>query len=206
MRTTGPAESCRGRRKVVFPLGRSRSTTEGTIRQLLAVVLILLSAFALFITAIGFTAAPSLIAVAYVMARLRLAFGRVGEDERWLLYPTLLLGDVLLLVFILGWPLILTVLLGRGKLLVTLYPSIVLGPAPAAGSFGYWYQVLAGALVVLGGWWTLLGGMMIRRPTAMQVLLRPFLQKSIPELGRWLIPAGIVTVVIGAVALLVLTW
>ena len=182
------------------------SIPEELIRQLLAVALLLLSVFALLITAIGFTAAPSLIVVAYVMARLRLTFGTVGEDERWLLYPTLLLGDVLLLVIVLGWPLILALMLGRGSTLVSLYPSVVLGPAPAAGSFGYWYQVLAGALVVLGAWWTLLGGMMIRRPATMQVLLRPFLQKSIPEFGRWLIPAGIVTVVIGAVALLVLTW
>ena len=205
MRNDGPP-------RVLFPGRESRIPSqpipipEGPIRQLLAVVLLLLSAFALFITAIGFTAAPSLIAVAYVMARLRLAFGRVGEDERWLLYPTLLLGGVLLLVLILGWPLILTIVLGRESWLVNLYPSVVLGPAPAAGSFGYWYQVLATAFIGLGAWWTLLGGMMIRRPAAMQVVLRPFLQRSVPELGRWLIPAGIVTVVIGAVVLLVLTW
>jgi hypothetical protein len=59
---------------------------------------------------------------------------------------------------------------------------------------------------VMGSWWTLLGGMMIRRPAAMRLLLRPFLQNWVPEFGRWVIPTGIVTVVIGAVALLVLTW
>jgi hypothetical protein len=167
--------------------------------------LLLLSTVALLIAAIGFTAAPPLIGIAYVIARLRFHLGTVGEDERWLLYPTLLLGDAGVLAFVLGWPLALSILLGRWSGFVDLYPP-VLGPAPAAGSFGYWYQVVAGALMAMGAWWTLLGGMMIRRPAAMQVLLRPFLQKWVPELGRWLISAGIVTVVIGAVALLVLTW
>ena len=165
----------------------------------------MLSTVALLIAAIGFSAAPSLIAVAYIIARLRLSLATVGEDERWLLYPTLLLGDAGLLGIILCWPLALSILLGRWSGFVHLYPP-VLGPAPAAGSFGYWYQVIAGALIAMGAWWTLLGGMMIRRPAAMQMVLRPFLQKSVPELGRWVIPAGIVTVVIGAVALLVLTW
>src|SRR5688500_2524952 len=131
--------------------------------------------------------------------------GRVGEDERWLLYPTLLLGDVLLLTIILFWPLGLSMMLGQWSGFVGLYPS-ALGQAPAAGSFGYWYQVVAGAVIVMGAWWVLLGGMMIRRPEGMQMLLHPFLQKSVPALGRWVIPAGIVTVVIGAIALLVLTW
>ena len=47
---------------------------------------------------------------------------------------------------------------------------------------------------------------MIRRPATMRLLLRPFLQGWVPELGRWVIPTGIVTVVIGAIALLILTW
>lgn len=167
--------------------------------------MLLLSTVALLIAAIGFTVAPPLIALAYIIARLRFSLGKVGEDERWLLYPTLLLGDAALLAIVLCWPLGLSILLGRWSGFVDLYPT-VLGPAPAAGSFGYWYQVVAGALMAMGAWWTLLGGMMIRRPAAMQVLLRPFLQKWVPDLGRWLISAGIVTVVIGAIALLVLTW
>ena len=175
------------------------------IRFLLAGALLLLSAVALLVAAIGFTAAPSLVAVAYVIARLRLRLGRVGEDERWLLYPALLLGDVLLVAIILFWPLALSIVLGSQDWFVRLYPTI-LGPAPASGSYGYWYQVLASALIVMGAWWVLLGGMMIRRPGGMQLLLRPFLQKSVPELGRWVIPAGMVTVVIGALTLLVLTW
>ena len=129
----------------------------------------------------------------------------MGEDERWLLYPALLLGDVLLVAMILLWPIALSIVLGNRDWFVRLYPPI-LGAAPAAGSYGYWYQVLAGALMVMGAWWVLLGGMMIRRPAGMQMLLRPFLQKSVPELGRWVIPSGIVTVVIGAVTLFVLTW
>jgi hypothetical protein len=159
----------------------------------------------LLVAAIGFTAAPSLVAVAYVIARLRLRLGRVGEDERWLLYPTLLLGDVLLLVIILFWPLGVSMVVGQWSGFVKLYPT-VLGPAPAAGSFGYWYQVVASAVVVMGGWWVLLGGAMIRHPAWMRVLLGPLLQKSVPALGRWVIPAGIVTVIIGATVLLVLNW
>jgi hypothetical protein len=178
---------------------------EDTIRYLVAGALLLLSAVALFIAAIGFSAAPSLIAVAYVIARIRLAVGTVGEDERWLLYPTLLLGGLGLMGLVLGWPIIAAIFLGRQNWFVDLYPTM-LGPAPAAGSFGYWYQVMSGALMVMGGWWALTGALMIRRPTTVQVLLRPFLQKWVPELGRWLISGGIVTVVIGAVALLVLTW
>jgi hypothetical protein len=181
------------------------SSREEPIRFLIAGALLLLSAVALLVAAIGVTAAPSLVALAYVIARLRIALGRVGEDERWLLYPSLLLGHVLLVVIILFWPLALSIVLGNRDWFVRLYPT-VLGPAPAAGSFGYWYQVLAGALIILGGWWVLLGGLMIRRPAGMQMLLRPFLQKSVPELGRWVIPAGIVTVVIGAVTLFALTW
>jgi hypothetical protein len=168
--------------------------------------LLLLSAVTLLITAIGFTAAPPLIGLAYVIARLRLAISRVGEDERWLLYPTLLLGDVALMGIILCWPIALAILVGRWSGFIAFYPTMILGEAPAAGSFGYWYQVISGALMVTGAWWTLVGGWMIRRPQGIRMLLRPFLQKSVPELGRWVIPAGIVTVVIGAVALLVLTW
>ena len=197
--------------RLLSPAGESRISAEpirfqgGTIRFLLAGALLLLSAVALLVAAIGFTAAPSLVAVAYVIARLRLRLGRVGEDERWLLYPTLLLGGVLLVTMVLFWPLALSIVLGNRDWFVRLYPPIF-GPAPASGSFGYWYQVLAGALIIMGGWWVLLGGMMIRRPEGMQMLLRPFLQKSVPEFGRWVIPAGIVTVVIGAVTLFVLTW
>ncbi len=175
------------------------------IRYLVAGALLLLSLLALFVAAIGFIAAPSLVAVAYVMARVRLAAATVGEDERWLLYPTLLLGDAILLAAILCWPIAVAILLGRWSGLVALYPPF-LGPAPAAGSFGYWYQVIATALMAMGSWWTLLGGMMIHRPAAMRLVLRPFLQSWVPELGRWVIPTGIVTVVIGAIALLVLTW
>ena len=205
-RRRGACDPCLTRRKLVFPLRRIDPTTgEIPIRYLVAGALLLLSAVALFIAAIGFTAAPSLIAVAYVIARIRLAVGKVGEDERWLLYPTLLLGDLGLMGLILGWPIIVAIFLGRRVWFVDFYPTM-LGPAPAAGSFGYWYQVMSGALIVMGGWWTLLGGLMIRRPATMKLLLLPFLQKSVPELGRWLISGGIVTVVIGAVALLVLTW
>ena len=190
----------------VFPVRRSSLHPELPIRYLVAGALLLLSTVALLIAAIGFTAAPSLIAVAYVVARIRLAVGKVGEDERWLLYPTLLLGDAGLLFVILCWPIMLFIVLGRWSGFVGFYPTFVLGPAPAAGTFGYWYQVISLALIVMGSWWTLLGGMMIRRPAAMRLLLRPFLQDWVPEFGRWVIPTGIVTVVIGAVALLVLTW
>ena len=165
----------------------------------------LLSLLALLVAALGFVAAPSLVAVAYVMARVRLAVGTVGEDERWLLYPTLLLGTGILLAALMGWPLAVAILLGRWSGLVAFYPPF-LGPAPAAGSFGYWYQVISVALVVMGSWWAVLGGVMIRRPAVMRPLLRPFLQTKVPELGRWVIPMGIVTVVIGAIALLILTW
>jgi hypothetical protein len=158
----------------------------------------------LLIAAVGFVAAPPLIAVAYIVARIRLAVGTVGEDERWLLYPTLLLGDIALLGLIFGWPLILSIMLGRWSGFIDFYPPF-LGPAPAAGTFGYWYQILAGTLMVMGAWWTLLGAAMIRRPAAMRLMLRPFLQNWVPEFGRWVIPTGIVTVVIGAVALLILT-
>ena len=78
-------------------------------------------------------------------------------------------------------------------------------PSPTPGRIPVRF-LLAGALMVTGSWWTLPGGMMIRRPQGMQLLLSPFLQKFVPELGRWVIPAGIVTVVIGAVSLFVLTW
>ena len=178
---------------------------EARIRYLIAGALLLLSLLALLVAAVGFVAAPPLVAVAYAMARVRLAVGTVGEDERWLLYPTLLLGDAILLAAILCWPLAVAILLGRWSGLVGFYPPF-LGPAPAAGTFGYWYQVIAVALMVMGSWWALLGGMMIRRPAAIRLILRPFLQSWVPELGRWVVPTGIVTVVIGAIALLVLTW
>ena len=195
----------RPRRNPYSPVGYPHSTSEALIRYLIAGALLLLSILALLVTAVGFIAAPSLLALAYVMARVRLAVGTVGEDERWLLYPTLLLGDAILLAAILCWPFAVAILVGRWRGLVAFYPPF-LGPAPAAGSFGYWYQVIALALMVMGSWWTLLGGMMIRRPAAMRLLLRPFLQSWVPELGRWVIPTGIVTVVIGAIGLLVLTW
>ena len=150
-------------------------------------------------------AAPVLVAVGYLVARLRLALGTVGEDERWLLYPTLLLGSGILLGIVLGWPLGLAILLGRWSGFIAYYPR-PLGPAPASGSFGYWYQVIASALIVMGAWWALLGGAMIRRPGPMKELVRPFLQRWIPDFGRWLISGGIVAVIIGAVAIVILTW
>ena len=164
----------------------------------------LLSAGALLVALVGLSATPALVAVAYIIARLRLVLGKVGEDERWLLYPPLVLGTIILLWIVLGWPLGLAILLGRWSGFVAYYPSL-LGPAPASGSFGYWYQVIAGALIVMGAWWTLLGGRMVRHPAPMKELLRPFLQKWVPEFGRWLIAGGIVAVIIGAVALAILT-
>ncbi len=164
----------------------------------------LLSAGALLVALVGLSATPALVAVAYIIARLRLVLGKVGEDERWLLYPPLVLGTIILLWIVLGWPLGLAILLGRWSGFVAYYPSL-LGPAPASGSFGYWYQVIAGALIVMGAWWTLLGGRMVRNPAPMKELLRPFLQRWVPEFGRWLIAGGIVAVIIGAVALAILT-
>ena len=178
---------------------------EGPIRHLATGALLLLSAGALLIALVGISAAPALISVAYIVARLRLVLGRVGEDERWLLYPPLLVGTIILLAVVLCWPLGLAILLGRWSGFVAYYPSL-LGPAPASGSFGYWYQVIASALMVMGAWWVLLGGRMVRNPVPMKELLRPFLQRWVPEFGRWLIAGGIVSVIIGAVALLILTW
>ncbi len=143
--------------------------------------------------------------MAYIIARLRLALGKVGEDERWLLYPTLLLGDIALLAILLCWPLALSITVGRWSGIIDYYPPF-LGPAPAFGSFGYWFQVVAGALIAMGSWWTLLGGAMVRRPTVLRPLLRPFREEWVRALGRWVIPTGIVTVVIGAIGFVVLTW
>ena len=188
-----------------IPLPAITEFHEEPIRYQATGALVLLSAGALLMALVGISAAPFLVAVAYVAARLRIVLGRVGEDERWLLYPPLLVGTIILLGVVLCWPLGLAILFGRWSGFVAYYPSL-LGPAPASGSFGYWYQVISGALMVTGAWWVLLGGRMVRNPAPMKELLRPFLQRWVPEFGRWLIAGGIVAVIIGAVALLILTW
>ena len=202
---SGPAPPLSVIAKTRIPLSSEPDLTRGPIRYLATGALLLLSAGALLIALVGISAAPALIAVAYVVARLRLVLGRVGEDERWLLYPPLLVGTLILLGVVLCWPLGLAILLGRWSGFVAYYPTL-LGPAPASGSFGYWYQVIASALMVMGAWWVLLGGRMVRNPVPMKELLRPFLQRWVPEFGRWLIAGGLVAVIIGAVALLILTW
>lgn len=177
----------------------------GTTRKLVAAATVFVSLLALIVAIVGVIVAPALIVVAYVIARLRLSVDRPGEDERWLLYPPLFLGSAGILLAILLWPVMLAIVLGDLPGFVDFFPD-VLGEAPAAGSFSYWFLVIAGAGLVTGGWWILLGSILPTHPAPLRIVLHPFFQRGIPTFVQMLVPFGVVMAIAGAAWLFVQGW
>ncbi len=140
--------------------------------------------------------APPLIALGYLLARVRLAAGHPGEDERWLLFPALILGHLGGLVVLLLWPFRLSIVLGGFSGFIDRLPDVI-APGRAVGSFGYWFDILGAASILAGAWWILLGTLTARHPGPVRWLMRPFLQDAIPALARALIPVGVLAVVVG---------
>jgi hypothetical protein len=171
------------------------------MRRLIGAAALFISILALIVAIVGVIVAPMLIVAAYVIARLRLSIDRPGEDERWLLYPPLFLGTAGIVLVILFWPLALAIVLGSLPGFVDYYPDFF-GAAPAAGSFGYWFNIFASAALITGGWLILLGTVLPARPSAMRRVLHPFAQRGIPAFVHALTPLGIVLAIAGAAWLL----
>jgi hypothetical protein len=143
---------------------------------------------------------PLLVVASFFMARATLTI-LADHDEpvggrRWLIYPILIFGYLVILVPVLVWPAAAT----AGA--VTDFPQIA---DRVIETFRQpdWLLWASFAALALGIWWTMTGFVVRRFPIAVRYLFFPFAEWFDRRHGSRLAIAGIVVAVVGAIALAV---
>ena len=101
------------------------------------------------------------LAASYLVARAALSLSDYNlqvKEQRWLLYPSLIIVNVFLLLALLLWPLIISINIGY-----IIEPSIRHSIQRFQDDFSYWFMVCSFIIASLGLWWLIFANIIVQK-------------------------------------------
>lgn len=124
---------------------------------------------------LGFLILPSfiiLIPASFIVSRAALSIAgdhKIPGSQKWLTYPSLIIVYVFVLSVLLSWPLGILVPLAE-----EFESSIRASNVRFADDLDYWIMATSFIIAVLGLWWIILGGLLLKWWSLLQLLFKPF--------------------------------
>jgi hypothetical protein len=124
---------------------------------------------------LGFIFLPSFfvfLVASYLVSRAAISFSNYNlqvEEQKWLLYPSLIIVNVMIFSALLLWPLTITIDVGYG-----FASKINRSHSQFYGEIRYLIMAVSFVISSLGLWWLIFASFLMKKTKLIQTLVRPF--------------------------------